>query len=81
VDAGWESPGILLSLANFPSFPSTQLSLTLTGPAGVNCIVQAGTSVSSRSWTSLVTNLVPFTFIETNTGLFNQRFYRALIAP
>lgn len=78
VDAGWESPRILLSPANFTN---NQLSFTLTGADGANCIVQAATNLSSPSWTSLVTNLAPFTFVETNTSLSHQRFYRALVAP
>jgi hypothetical protein len=78
VDAGWESPRIVLSPANFTN---PQLSFTLTGADGAKCVVQAATSVSSPSWTSLVTNLAPFTFVETNTSLFPQRFYRALVAP
>ncbi|HVV73972.1 MAG TPA: hypothetical protein VHI52_21135, partial [Verrucomicrobiae bacterium] len=78
VDAGWESPSIFLSLTNVTN---TRLSFTLTGADGANCIVQAATDVSSPVWTSLVTNRTPFTFIETNTSLFHQRFYRALLAP
>jgi predicted esterase len=78
VDAGWQSPSILLSLTNLTN---TQLSFTLTGADGATCIVQAATNVPSPSWTSLVTNRAPFTFIETNTSLFHQRFYRALLAP
>ena len=78
LDAGWESPRILLSLTNFSH---TQLSFTLTGADGAKCIVQGATNLSSPSWTSLVTNQAPFTFVETNTSLSHQRFYRALVAP
>lgn len=78
VDAGWESPSIVLSQANVTN---AQLSFTLTSTNGAKCIVQAATNVSSPSWTSLVTNVTPFTFSETNTSLFHQRFYRAVLAP
>ena len=78
VDAGWASPNIFLSQANVTN---AQLSFAVTGANGAKCIVQAATNASSPSWTSLVTNVAPFTFIETNTSLFHQRFYRTLLAP
>jgi len=78
VDAGWESPKINLSLTN-PT--NSQFSFTVTGADGAKCTVQAATNVTSPGWTSLVTNLAPFTYSETNTSLSHQRFYRALVAP
>jgi predicted esterase len=78
IDAGWESPKILLSVANAAN---PQLSFTVTGANAANCIVQAATNLSSPSWTTLATNQTPFTFTDTNTSLSHQRFYRALISP
>jgi hypothetical protein len=78
VDAGWKSPSIFLSLTNVTD---AKLSFTLSGADGAKCIVQAATNVSSPSWTSVVTNVAPFIFLETNTSLSGQRFYRALLAP
>jgi hypothetical protein len=51
----------------------------LSGTAGSSWIVQASTNLSN--WVSLVTNIVPFAFFDTNNGSLPQRFYRARISP
>ncbi len=63
------------------AFTNNQFSFTLTGTTGTNYIVQATTNLSSANWTSLITNPAPFTVTETKVNLFNQRFYRGLVAP
>jgi hypothetical protein len=43
--------------------------------------VQAATNLAAPNWVALATNAAPFLFVETNTGRFSQRFYRALVTP
>ena len=75
VDAGWVSPGTVLS----SSYTNNQFRFTLTGRSGANYIVQAATDLSSSNWVSLITNTAPFTFVETNADASGQRFYRGLM--
>ena len=63
------------------TFTNNQLSFTLTGTAGTNYVVQTTTNLAAPNWMGLVTNPAPFSFTDTNSALFGQRFYRALIAP
>jgi hypothetical protein len=58
-----------------------QFQFTITGSAGSNYIVQASTNLSGSNWVSLRTNPSPFSFAETNSSLFPQRFYRAVALP
>lgn len=72
--------------ASAPAFSAlivtnNQLRFTLTGTAGSNYVVQAATNLNPAVWISLTTNAAPFSFTESNFNLFNQRFYRALVAP
>jgi DNA/RNA endonuclease G (NUC1) len=60
---------------------NNQFRFTVSGYTGTNYVVQAMTNLATPNWISLTTNAAPFTFVETNANLFNQRFYRALIAP
>ncbi len=63
------------------SVTNQQFQFTVSGTTGSNYVVQAATSLSAPDWVSLATNAAPFIFIETNTGLFPQRFYRSLVQP
>jgi endonuclease/exonuclease/phosphatase family metal-dependent hydrolase len=54
------------------------LSFSVTGAPGSNYIVQATTDFTNVSWTSLATNVSPFTFVVTNLDDFPQRYYRAV---
>jgi len=63
------------------NFTNNQFSLTMTGTAGSNYVVQAATNLKTPVWVSLATNAAPFVFSETNVSLFSQRFYRAMAAP
>ena len=65
----------LLALTN------NQFRFTLTGTAGSNYVLQASASLAAPNWISITTNAAPFVFVESNAGLFNQRFYRALVKP
>ncbi len=56
-----------------------QFQLGLTGVPGYNYSVWASTNLIN--WDPLETNLSPFIFTDTNTGLFPSRYYRALYQP
>jgi hypothetical protein len=62
-------------------FAGNQFQFTVTGTGGSNYVVQAATNLAAPNWIALTTNAAPFVFVETNVGLFSQRFYRALVAP
>ena len=51
----------------------------ITGVPGFNYAVQASTNLID--WVSLVTNASPFSFADTNTPGFQQRFYRSIYLP
>ena len=63
------------------NFTNNQFSFTLTGTTGSNYVVQATTNLATPNWIPLTTNAAPFSFVDTNTGLFAQRFYRGVVAP
>ena len=52
-----------------------QFSFTVSGTSGAQYVVQASTDLVH--WTTLQTNIPPFTFMDTNAGAFARRFYRA----
>jgi hypothetical protein len=62
-----------------PNYSNSKLSFTVTGTAGYNYAIQ--TSSNLLNWTSLQTNTSPWTFTDTNTKSFHQRFYRAIYPP
>jgi Immunoglobulin domain len=51
----------------------------ISGVTGLNYSVQASTNLID--WVPLQTNISPFTFVDTNTVLFPQRFYRSVFKP
>jgi len=57
--------------------PGGLTSVTVSGPPGVNCIIQG--SVDLKTWIDLSTNTAPCTYVDT-TGL-PLRFYRAIPVP
>jgi len=58
-----------------------QFQFMVAGSAGSNYVVQVSTNLSESNWLSLQTNLSPFNFVETNSGSYPQRFYRAVATP
>jgi len=60
---------------------SGQFQFTVTGTIGSNYIVQVSTNLGTGNWLPLQTNDAPFSFVETNSSSYPQRFYRALAAP
>jgi endonuclease/exonuclease/phosphatase family metal-dependent hydrolase len=82
--------GTTISASNPPPAAATlsasslnggQFQFMVTGTAGSNYVVQFSTNLGGSNWVSLQTNASPFSFVETNSGLSPQRFYRALAAP
>jgi len=58
---------------------SHELELDVAGIPGTNYAVQASNNLID--WEALRTNVSPFNFVETNTGPFPRRFFRAIYAP
>ncbi|HKW30968.1 MAG TPA: immunoglobulin domain-containing protein [Verrucomicrobiae bacterium] len=56
-----------------------QFQLDVFGVTGLNYSVQASTNLID--WVPLTTNVSPFSFMDTNTALFPQRFYRSVLTP
>lgn len=57
-----------------PSRSGGQFSFSVVGDVGQQYVVQATTNL--LDWISVQTNAAPFTFTDTNTWGFNQRYYR-----
>jgi hypothetical protein len=53
-----------------------QFQFDILGVTGLNYSVQASTNL--MNWVPLQTNVSPFTFIDTNSTAFPQRFYRSV---
>jgi hypothetical protein len=56
-----------------------QLQLNTVGVTGLNYTLQV--SANLIKWYTLATDVSPFVFMDTNAGLFPQRFYRAVNYP
>jgi hypothetical protein len=63
------------------SYASNGFQFQLTGSAGLNYVIQTSTNLSANNWTSIFTNVAPFTFVDSNATNDGQRFYRAAAAP
>ena len=63
------------------NYSASQFQFTVNGSPGTNYVVQASTDLTGTNWTPLATTPAPFTFTDTNTAAFTQRFYRAKVAP
>jgi predicted esterase len=72
LDTGLEIPIPMLSLV----MDSGGARTTVTSPAGAICVVSATTSLGSPDWIPLVTNTVPFSFVEPVEVGTDGRFYR-----
>jgi len=53
----------------------------VTGTTGAPYVVEVTTNLAAPVWVSVATNTAPFIFVETNAGLYLQRYYRAVSAP
>jgi hypothetical protein len=56
-----------------------QFQFDIFGVTGLNYSVQASSNLID--WVPLTTNVSPFTFIDTNSTTFPQRFYRSVFLP
>jgi hypothetical protein len=57
-----------------------KFALTFTGVANHQYVIEA--SDNMKDWTPVTTNTASsFTFVDTDSGKFNQRFYRAVSIP
>ena len=56
-----------------------QFGFQVDGVPGAKYVVQASTNL--QTWTSIRTNIAPFTFTDSNTASFNQRYYRSFYQP
>ena len=72
---------IAIPVVAAPAFTNGQFTFTITGTTGSQYVVQATTNLNPASWISLITNMVPFNFTDTNAALINQRFYRGAFIP
>jgi hypothetical protein len=59
---------------NPASSGSGQFALNVSGVPQYQYVVQASTNLVD--WTSVQTNVAPFTFVDSNASQFSQRFYR-----
>ena len=53
-----------------------QFGFNISGAVGTIYIVQASTDLVN--WTSIQTNLAPFTFVDASVAGFKQRFFRTV---
>jgi len=67
------APGLILS----PMLTGNQFGFTVSGTEGLNYILQSSRNLASANWLPILTNIVPFAFLETNTSA-PQQFYRAI---
>jgi len=67
------------SLVTAPPPAHGQFALTINGVTGYKYVVQVSSNLVT--WTSVQTNIAPFTFADTNASQFKQRFYRSFYLP
>lgn len=56
-----------------------QFGFQVDGVPGAKYVVQASTNL--KTWTSIRTNIAPFTFTDSNSASFSQRYYRSFYQP
>jgi hypothetical protein len=72
-------PSSTATLTSPSCFGSNQFQFTVIGVPGIHYAVEASTNLFD--WIPLVINTSPFNFVDTNTALFPQRFFRAAFVP
>ncbi len=58
------------------AYADGRYAFVVSGAVGYKYNVQASSDLVN--WVSLQTNITPFTFVDTNAGQFNRRFYRSV---
>lgn len=74
------------SLTNAPTAATTgsffygngQFQFSISGTTGNHYVVEATTNLADGIWVPVITNVAPFTFVESNADAFSQRFYRVV---
>ena len=56
-------------------------TLSVTGVANQSVIVQASTNLVTGPWIPVATNIIPFSYTNTDSTTFRMRFYRTLVGP
>jgi Ig-like domain-containing protein len=64
-----------------PVYANGEFSLTVSMESGLSYAIQANTNIATSQWTSLKTNVAPFTLTDTAASNYPQRFYRAVYWP
>jgi hypothetical protein len=75
----WAVPPAASATLESPACANGQYAFVVSGASGYKYTVQASTDLVN--WVSIHTNTAPFTFVDTNAGQFNQRFYRSIFNP
>jgi hypothetical protein len=60
-------------------FTSENFALNFLGSPGRRYTVQ--TSTNLLNWTTVTTDVFPFTYQDTNSAIIPQKFYRTLLIP
>jgi len=55
-----------------------QAAITVTGPAGINFIIQA--SIDFKNWDDLSTATAPSVYVDAAATQYSARFYRIVMA-
>ena len=61
------------------AYDNGRYAFMVSGAVGYKYVVQVSTDLVN--WVSIQTNTMPFPFVDTNAGQFNQRFYRSIFNP
>ena len=72
------NPPASAAVLSSPAIANDQFSFVVTGTSGSNYVVETSTNLVIGTWTPLYTNTSPFTYTQTNSSAFPQRFYRAV---
>lgn len=63
------------------SYDNGIVTIALTGVPGFPYAIEGSSNLIGPNWVPLQTNEAPYSFIDTNGGAFNTRFYRAVLSP
>lgn len=66
-------------ISNAAKTVNGQFGFQVDGVPGAQYVVQA--SLDLKTWTSIQTNIAPFSFTDSNSASFNQRYYRSFYKP
>ena len=67
------------TISNAAKLVNGQFGFQVAGIPGSQYVVQASSDL--KTWTSVQTNTAPFSFTDSNSASFNQRYYRSYYKP